>query len=187
MLVYIDMDGVLSDLDGAVSRRANIPPNRLLDFREERSQAILESIQALGEKHWTGLKPLNKADWRERMVKWKSYGHELEILTSYGIRGPLQVQGAPLPKLALEALAHKGKADWMWDHYGELFEFGVLSNFNGVGNCHLKARLAGHNTLLIDDQWENVEEFRRRGGDAILYSAYKHDSIMAMIEEELTP
>jgi len=189
MVIFVDMDGVLSDLDGQVARRADVNIERLGKDRELRRELIINSIRSQGLEHWTGLAPMNKQDWVRKFRTWTSWGHQVEILTSYGIDfSPLHTKDhGLLGRFELEALAHRGKAQWLETHYGDQCLDNSIRAFNGVGTCGGKARFGRPDTLLIDDQPENVREFRAAGGSSLQYRADQHDAVMSNAEILLRP
>jgi hypothetical protein len=159
MLIYVDMDGVLSDLDGYLADYAEVPLHRIKFDREFRAGVVRKSFNSKGLLHWHSLKPLDRDFWHSKMREWHEAGHRIEILTSYGSWDPLHVS----------PMAHMGKTTWMRTHYGDLFEAGVISGFNGVEQCGQKGFFAERGALLVDDQEENCEDFICEGGEAVLY------------------
>ena len=159
MLIYVDMDGVLSDLDGYLAEYAGVPLQKIKFDRVFRDGVVRRSVGAKGLLHWQNLKALDLEFWRGKMSDWHSQGHSIEILTSYGSWDPLHVS----------PMAHMGKTIWMRTYYGDLFEAGVLSGFNGVEKCGHKGFFSRPGSLLVDDQEGNCEDFSRGGGSSILY------------------
>jgi FMN phosphatase YigB (HAD superfamily) len=191
MLIYLDMDGVLTDLDENVAQRADVSMQKMAD-PVIRTQLIRNSIQSRWLGHWTELGAPNKAAWRRLIRRWTSAGHKVEILTSYGTSNfGMHHEGEGYPPPAMGAIAHMGKVRWLLNHYAQEFPGpgqrynGSITGFNGVEKCEQKAHFAGPDRLLIDDQPENVEQFKAAGGRAVLYERVHHDELMDALDLEL--
>ena len=175
MIVYFDMDGVLSDLDGMLAKFANVPLSKIQDDPDFRLGVVKKSVGERSLMHWTSLPALHKDSWKSLMGELKGRGHDLNILTSYGSWDPLVVG----------PLAHLGKTMWLHNHYGDLFGDGTLSDFNGVEKCNQKRFFADTDSILIDDQEGNISSFRSRGGGSILYSQSSHEGCLRSIREAI--
>jgi hypothetical protein len=170
MLVYLDMDGVLVDLDGHIARQSGYSGN-LLEDRNVREQLLAKERKDLGPAFPRLLPPNQIGEFKKLMHDLVFRGHRIEILTSYGDWGvgDLGVQ------------SHQGKRDWLMDHYRTEVECGVISRFNGVQDCAQKVLFARPGSLLVDDQPENVQQFIESGGQALLYKSSEHHSAVAGI------
>lgn len=170
MKIYLDMDGVLSDLDGALALFGGVDLNTLQKDETLRSRLIRERVSKLGLDHWESLEPLNKELWEKdlRSIAWGN----VEILTSYGTWKSLEIG----------PMSHQGKCNWLKAHYGNLFDEGIISGFNGVEKCENKELFSGVNTCLIDDSQENCKRFSRRLGVAFLYTQKNHSEIICKIK-----
>lgn len=178
MIVYWDMDGVLADLGAAISAHSGKRKEDLEKNLHSDHDAYMVYRTEVGiYRCFREITPLKKEAWRSLMVKTHGLGYTHEILTSYGVQEPLEMGDE----------AHRGKADFLREHYGDLFELGVISRFNGVSNGRQKAFYAnGDQTLLIDDWEKNVEGFRKRGGLAVHYNVLRHDECYEEILSHLS-
>ena len=102
-------------------------------------------------------------------------GHTNEILTAYGVQEPIEMGDE----------VHRGKADFLREHYGDLFDSGVLSRFNGVSKGYQKRFYAEPNTVLLDDWGKNITGFRAAGGLAVHYKHDEHDQCVAQLLAEV--
>ena len=169
MKIYLDMDGVLSDLDGALALFGGVDLSTVQKDAILRNRLIRERVSKLGLEHWESLEPLNKEQW-EKDLRSISWG-EVEILTSFGTWNPLEIG----------PLSHQGKCNWLKTHYGNFFDEGIISGFNGVEKCEHKELFSGLNTCLIDDAQENCSRFSRRLGVAFLYTQENHSEVISKI------
>ena len=172
MLIYFDMDGVLSDLDGYLADFAGTSLQEIQSDQDFRFKVVQDSVLQQSFSHWLGLKALQKSSWKSLMRRLRSLGHELEILTSYGSWDPLVVG----PR------AHTGKIRWLEMHYSDIFEEKVLTGFNGVETCKQKQFYSQPGSVLVDDQPSNVEEFNNGFGTAFLFNGDIEDLIARMSE-----
>lgn len=170
MKIYLDMDGVLSDLDGALCLFGEVSRETLRD-EALRQTLIRERAKSLGLLHWESLAPLNRASWEKDLRVLHAYGNDIEILSSYGTWDPLEVS----------PMSHQGKCNWLRTYYGGLFTEGIISGFNGVEKCGSKKLFSLPGTLLIDDSPDNVAAFKSRGGEAFLYRADAHSTILTQV------
>ncbi len=169
---YIDMDGVLSDLDGKLSEDFGVP---LLELRENptlRSSLIAIRLSRMGADHYLTLPPISLESRRCLMKHLSSLG-SVEILTSLG--------GSGFDR----GVGYKGKEGWVRKFYGDLVESGVLSGFNVVSKCVRKAGFGKPGDFLIDDQEENVRGFKASGGSAVLVTGGSFDILQALRDEGL--
>ena len=175
MIVYFDMDGVLTDLNGMLAKKAGVERSAMADpaFRSEWIHRSLAEDQAA---HWRDI-PANRLKEFKAAMGWlrRIKGHDIEILTSYG-QATLADCGAK---------AHAGKVGWLTAHYLEEFQERLITRFNGVQSCWQKKFFATPGSLLIDDQAENVEQWRSAGGVAILYDLEHHARFPTELEQAL--
>lgn len=177
MKIYVDMDGVLSDLDGSLAVWGGVSLNFVRSNFDFRESLIRNRVSRMGLSHWESLLPLNKEKWKSDLRALKKAGHEIEILTSYGTWDPLEIG----------PLSHQGKCNWLRSNYGDLFAKGVLTGFNGVEKCTDKSLFSKPGTLLIDDSPKNIEEFMRGQGRAILYRTESHETCASNINQAGDP
>lgn len=168
MKIYVDMDGVLSDLDGSLAVWGGVSLNFVRSNLDYRESLIRDRVSRMGLSHWESLTPLNQEKWRFDLRALKEAGHEIEILTSYGTWDSLEIG----------PLSHQGKCNWLKSNYGDLFKEGVLTGFNGVERCTDKSLFSKPGTLLIDDSPKNVSEFSEGFGIAFLYSENRHSEVL---------
>jgi len=173
--VYFDMDGVLSDLDGDLAKTAQVPLGKILSDPQFRLGVVKQRVATTGLLHWVGLKPLHPHLWKALMRNLREEGHTLEILTSYGSWDPLEVGPS----------AHLGKCQWLRQHYGDIFAEGVVTNFNGVETCDQKQFFAAPDSILIDDQIDNIEQFRNAGGKGVWYCGDHHKESLKSLRAAL--
>lgn len=171
MIVYFDMDGVLTDLDGMLAEKAGVPREAMKD-RSLRSQWIVNSIEEDQVAHWRDIPPNRNDEFRAVMSWLRMKEVPIEILTSYGESTIVDCG----------ALAHAGKVKWIMTYYLAEFRNSTIARFNGVQNCWQKQHYATSTSLLVDDQVENVEQWRAAGGRAILYDMEHHDDFIEEFE-----
>jgi hypothetical protein len=162
--VYFDMDGVLTDLDGMLAAKAGVHRDAMKDSAF-RSTWINRSIGEDQVAHWRDIPANRHGEFRAVMSWLRLRGVTIEILTSYG----LSTMGD------CGALAHTGKVKWLTAHYLAEFQNKTISRFNGVQNCWQKQHFAAPTSILVDDQPENVAQWRAAGGVAVLYNLEHHD------------
>lgn len=175
MTVYFDMDGVLSDLYGAISQAWGIPPEEITGHSEETSRRyfkwVLEPPGA--EEIFATVPPLHLEEMRSLMVELSSRGYTLGILSSLGV-SPEFSQGAPI---------RAGKERWLREHYGDFLENGILSEVHFVNSGGHKKDFAGEGHILVDDTYYIVESFIAAGGKGVHYKSWKPAESMGEILE----
>ena len=151
MKIYFDMDGVLSDLYGTISKAWGIPQEEIFDHSEEATQRyriwVLEPPGAT--EIFASLPPLHLEDIKSLMVELNLRGHSVEILSSLGISQEFQ-QGP-----AVQA----GKERWLQEHLGDFLESGILRKINFVNNGSEKKAFANGDSILIDDTGCIINDF----------------------------
>ncbi len=175
MKIYLDMDGVLSDLDSALCLFGGVSIRALQDS-DLRQGLIRARVASMGLSHWESLKPLNPDLWERDLRELRKAGHEIEILTSYGSWDALEIG----PK------SHQGKCNWLRAHYSALFDENVITGFNGVERCWQKRLFSEFGTYLLDDSEENVKGFLLGGGSARIYSAEKHSETLSEVRKSIS-
>lgn len=151
--IFLDMDGVLVDFVGGVLELFGVDHDQLYrvwpvnqhPFHEElgvKEDEFYERINANNGKMWENLKPYPFATWFYETCKSIA---ETTILSS-----PAGADSAA------------GKIRFLQRWTGNpLFNDYILTS--------KKKMCASPNCILIDDKNENVEEFRKAGGNAILF------------------
>jgi hypothetical protein len=170
--VYFDMDGVLADLPAAVLEYAQTEHGLEGDLSEVRSSAqsvhhyYLLRREAIGMYASFATLPPNQLDpMRALMKRIHKAGIEVEILTSYGLQDPTEMGDE----------VHRGKADFLRDHYLDLFQDGTITRFNGVSKSFQKAFFARPGAVLLDDWARNINEWRATGAPAVHYHRDRHE------------
>jgi 5'(3')-deoxyribonucleotidase len=154
--IYLDLDGVCVDLNSAAIAAHGLDPQTVLsrwatnhrgEFYLHRvlgmeKDAFWEHITQLGESFWAEMQPF---PWFEELYEnlGKS-GHV--VFCSSATRAPASVSG---------------KLRWLQDRFGYKFKEYVFTTH--------KDRLAHSDAYLIDDFDLNVDRFRDRGGNGILF------------------
>ena len=169
-MVFLDLDGVIRDWDGGVFKLYNIDYQETFSYPEIRDMIIHQKNISnddfwnnQGELFWLGLKMYS---WAPEILKMLPFNNTY-ILTS--------------PTL--------NNAGWSQEWIKiNMPKFGHNKQYL-IGPA--KHCCANPNTLLIDDYEINVDKFRERGGNAILFPQswnrrrkYRHDRI-AHLKQEL--
>jgi len=170
LIIYWDMDGVLTDLYGTLATHHGVGRDFLHADDDRCHELYTDWAHSRGglDVSFTEIAANQLSDMRRLMQDLHLRGHRQEILTSYGVYDALE----------MGALIHMGKRLWLLEHYRDYFEQGVLSGFNGVAHSRLKALFAGPRTVLIDDSPENVKSFCQAGGEGVLYSLADHGALV---------
>lgn len=171
MIVYFDMDGVLTCLDELIEELR-------LDG-EERGQAITRICEERGHSWLFENAPVSPKieDFKTLMRELVAGGHKVEILTSLG----LPSEDHPGVPGRVE-----GKKSWLGKYLSNELIDKVITKVNMVHSCELKGELGGSNSILIDDQLvPNIELFRKNRGIGIHYNANFHDKCIEELWEVL--
>lgn len=172
LTIYFDMDGVLADLSAAVhtyAQEAHGVEGTLTEMRsssESVHQYYLLRRKDLGlYESFCSLPPTRLEEMRALMRRLHAAGLIVEILTAYGIQDAIEMGDE----------VHRGKADFMRKHYGDLFEEGVIARFNGVSKGSQKHFYATPNSVLLDDWGKNIHQWRAAGAPAVHYHLDRHE------------
>jgi 5'(3')-deoxyribonucleotidase len=160
MKIYLDMDGVVADFTAGLCAAFNIPftnhpysmPHGLWDYVEyvKKHYGVPwdQVKQACSDpSFWTELPALPKAD---RLYNYLSTRHDVQFLTT-PTGDPTSVFGGKRRWLE--------KRGWVMPHDKRM----IL-----LEKGETKEQYARPDTVLLDDQDKNVQEFRHGGGLAIL-------------------
>ena len=159
MIAYIDMDDVLVDFTGGFLELLGWTPQRYLKSVKREVWPLYETtgqtadefwamIRSGGERFWETLLPTEHCYQVITLVQ--QYFDEWYLLTTPGIGHD-----------GFRCLdSYTGKLKWIRNQFGIKFDNYVLTPHK---------HLVAHNSLLIDDNPENVTSFRRNGGAAIVF------------------
>lgn len=154
MIIFLDMDGVVSDAHQAflkvIDREDLIKDYPAGEFEVYKAAGVSDKVM------WRKVAEAGRELWSEmRMFPW---AHELyEKLGELG-----EVVFLTSPSWDPDSLA--GKLEW-------LQRFTKQKDFRNYSMTSMKYLLAGPNTVLIDDRVESCDKFRAAGGEAILFPA----------------
>lgn len=166
MIIYFDMDGVLSDLDGTIAEAFGLSSNMVESDQDFRKTAYKRWFNKLGgnlELGFSKLHPHHIDENRETLRLLSKMGYQVEILSSLGAYRGL----FPMNILTLGSQIHQGKTNWLIKHYLDLFEDGTINRFNTVSTCDQKRHFATSDSILVDDQENNIREFKQNGGRGV--------------------
>jgi 5'(3')-deoxyribonucleotidase len=150
MKILLDMDGVLADFVGEVEEIFNFPLAGKINEHDD-----FWSVLGQSPNDFWNHKDINKTEFWENLAKY-SWADELVSILHYYAK---EVHICSSPSLAVPAFS--GKAKWIENHYPTL-----LGNIVLTRN---KSLLANEDHILIDDSEVMVNNFRKAGGNAILF------------------
>jgi len=151
MRIFLDMDGVMVDFVGSVLRLVR-RPDLLADWRPRGCYDLTRVLGVPHEYLWENAYS-NVNFWRNM----QPYPWLEQLLDTCRRYGPIAI--ASDPSLSPEAAA--GKIEWMTRHVPASTDRLLLTSH--------KYLLANANSVLIDDSDKNIVEFRRAGGQGILF------------------
>lgn len=151
-MIFIDLDGVLVDFVGGVSRLLGVPVVAhvfgLGEMFGMSNSAAWRAIDQAGADFWSGLEPL---PWAGDVVEIASAEKPVGFLSSSG--------GYPN--------ADAGKRAWLRKHFGtEIADELII-----VGTKQRKWMLSAPGRVLVDDHAETVTRWGAHGGQGILFPA----------------
>lgn len=139
--LYCDLDGVMADFQGRVESYGH---GMFTRGKDKKKDSLLWSIVgAKGVGFWSGLDFLEEG--KELWAEIKK--HRPIILTALPRNGSIAIQG---------------KKEWVKNHLGPNVEVVTCMRVE-------KKNYAGENSILIDDDERNIEEWEKAGGIGILY------------------
>lgn len=146
MIVFLDVDDVLANFCKAACEILNVPyPPSKWRWYEDIPNGFERLNNACDILFW-------------KFLEWMPDGKEiLAIVESYFHPENIYLLTTPMPNSG----SGTGKMLWVKKHIPQYYERLIIS----TAPKHLLAR---PDTLLIDDRGENVIEFRKAGGEAIL-------------------
>lgn len=165
--ILLDMDGVLVDFVGDACAVLGVDPSVAKSWNFFNDLGMSEPefwsrIDKVGESFWAGV---SEHEWCDEL---------LELANSFG---NVVISSAP----SRSPYSSSGKVRWLKNKFGEGFRDFMLGKHK-----HL---MANANTILIDDNDDNVAKFSRNGGHGILFpqrwnlNARKQDRIQFVREE----
>lgn len=138
------MDGVISDFDRQFVSMFKISPNKYKSINGK--EKFWKIITSKGIKYWSD------------MPAMKNYQKLISILNTTNI--PIEILSAP----SKDPASKQGKIEWLKKH-------GITYKQNFVPAIE-KQNYATPNSLLIDDNEDNINQFISKGGFGILYKNY---------------
>ena len=156
--VFVDMDGVLTDLHGAMlaTRQLGEDVIRSLEERTISDQIFWKIVNDAGLKFWSEM-------------KWTPNGRKLWNLIAP--RKPTIISACKKDGI----YAVQGKKLWIKNNIGEAECILCLREAKQM-HAHPKA-------VLIDDREDNIAEWEKSGGIGILYHDAKFEAISVKIRE----
>lgn len=152
MLVFLDLDGVLADFAAGVARLFGVDKDLVVKFGDRSHEAVGLSqsefwrrLYADGQKWWVDLPPY---PWAARLVEACDAAGEAWIATSP-------------PKDC--TTVGGGKLEWLKRFVPEVYK----NRRYFIGSR--KHILAAPGRVLVDDNLSKCEDFRRAGGQAVLF------------------
>lgn len=164
--IFIDMDGVLTDLDSYFKK--NFQGNPYHFTREWRRNFMVAKTNYVNERMFANLEPNpNIKDFHKLVNHMKERYIKVGILTSLG-------------NMSHRCDIYNQKKEWL-DKNG--FE---NVNYLAVQDCNLKSIHAHPGAALIDDKMENCESFTFNSGQfALQYNMKKHKECFDVLYQEL--
>lgn len=153
--IYVDMDGVIADFDGALREKLG------LSFKDDHKGKVWGRIQRHNdqvEPWFYSLPKMADADMLWEFVT--EHFENVEVLSACGTT-PRDAAGQ--------------KKAWMGDNYGYHYVANVVHSSSD------KATFAHANALLIDDREKSTKPFAKAGGMTILHT--DAESTIARLKE----
>lgn len=148
--VFLDVDGVLADFDGGVSRWYELDRDFTskrsynYDYQKDFGMTDEDFWNGLTEDFWSGLA---KFPWADELVEWLEGRFEVVLLTSPPRSG----------------FGPSGKQLWIRENYPKILQ----ERRYLIGPA--KKYCARPSALLIDDHEGNTKPFKQRGGNTVLF------------------
>lgn len=151
MKVFLDMDGVLVDFVGGIYRAFGVP----YDYGISATKWKFYADMGLSFEEFDSI--CNIDFWAR--LDWMRDGRAIlnTIIDKIQPIASIYLVTAPMPNPG----SSTGKTLWVKKHISWLKERLIITQAS-------KALMAGPDTLLIDDKDQNVIEFQKAGGQAIL-------------------
>lgn len=157
--LFLDMDGVIADFDGALAARGHYALGDFYvrkdpkDWTPEELAHSNDTDKAMQDlSFWEAMKPFRGArPFYDALLRlWPG---KVVILTA-------------LPNNAIAAEIADIKKHWAWRHLG-VWHCDTITT-----QRHLKRSFAVGGGLLVDDLEKNCQEFRAAGGGALLHTDF---------------
>lgn len=150
--VFLDVDGVLADLINPLCRALDFHPHSW-------PPGLYSAHKALGAAHPNDV-------WGHPLIAQREFWRDLPLLPwAHDLVEELTARFDAPPVLLTQTIASPecmaGKHDWIERHFPELDFW--------VGRA--KHHIAAPGAWLIDDAEANVDAWRARGGEAVLFPA----------------
>lgn len=154
--LFLDMDGVLADLDRMIEKRLGDSIENIISKNYDLDSFFYENARkGLFKK----LKPNHDLNIIKDMIREvHSRGITIEILTSLG--------GIYKDEEGIASIA-KQKMEWLEKHMSDVLP--MIAQFNGVPYCNEKEKFARPTAVLVDDRYSQCERFWEMGGSCIQY------------------
>ena len=156
--IYVDMDGVLSDFKKRFVERFKEEPE--IDYPSKNKEKVAYKgrfATMVDERQFATLDPMPDLDeglrFLESLLAFKRYDFNIKILSSTA-------------RIELKQTVSEQKDKWLAD-------YGITYPAIYVPGKILKQYYARPDRLLIDDTSANVDQWRDRGGPAILHTSWK--------------
>ena len=163
--IYFDMDGVLADFDGGVTKLCGLKPLSQGKGRsEEEDNRMWEKIRKVGH-FYDKLEPMPGAVELFKEI-YEIYGDKCEILT-----------GIQKPKRGIET-AGEDKTAWAHRLLSQELKVNIVYREEKKNFCK------GAGSILIDDLKSNIDDWVSYGGTGILHISAS-DTRQRLIEQGL--
>lgn len=153
--IYLDLDGVACDMIPAAVRRLGLPPT----FRWP--AGVWDVTEATGvprDEFYARI--ADHAFWADEIQPTRAARDIFNAAAALVGLANIRILTCPTSS----PFSASGKLAWVTRHFPELRQHQVMLACN-------KAEVAGPGRVLLDDQPENVRDWRLAGGDAILVPA----------------
>lgn len=155
--IFIDMDGVLSDFIGGVSRLLGLEPAQVLERwpRGEPHGYVAFGLQT-EDNFWQVIDGKLGSKVEDFWASLEMCERAKDLYDLCSDRGPTFVLTSPSRNPA----SSSGKVRWLQRHFGQRFRSFILTQH--------KYLMAAPGRVLIDDWDQNVEKWEKAGGRSIL-------------------
>mgnify|MGYP006280617207 CR=1 FL=1 len=162
-IIYLDLDGVCTNLIGAAIELHGENPREILNKWEEEFPGEFNAYKVMGmekDEFWEIIHDNGVGFWaRLDEYPWfKELYRELSKIADVFFLSAPTYSGASLA----------GKLKWLQDRFNKEFQDYVFTSH--------KYHLAHPNSILIDDYDRNVDLFREQGGSGILFPQFWNDN-----------